>query len=467
MLTPKKMGLIIVVVLALFIGIFKPFANLTPQGHEILAVVFVTLGLWIFRDSTLAYFAGGAILLGGSLAFKLPLATVVSGYTSSGIWVLIPALFFGFALVKTGLGKRIAYFVLKTFEPTYSSVILSWVIIGVALSALTPSITVRLSIVMPIAINLVEACRLPDRSRGSALICLVAWASALLPGTGWLTGSLWGPFMMGFFPAEVKPLVTFGSWFEYMSVPWLLITIFFVILIYVFLKPKEELAISKDTFKEQYAGLGKMSRQEIITGVILTATLILFTTEKLHHIPTTATALLAFFALMIFGVINFPEISTGVNWDIINFFGAALSLQAIFIKSGITSWVRPMIEPSILSMASSPLLFLLVITIGFWVIRFIDIPWGFSTIALTAPLFIPLHTNFGLHPALVAVAVIAAGNSFFLSYQQPFIMIGDAMSKSRGWSPGHVSLGGGIYAVSVIAAIVISSFYWRAMGLMP
>ncbi|MBF0508517.1 MAG: anion permease, partial [Deltaproteobacteria bacterium] len=149
MLTSKKMGLIIVVILALFIGIFKPFANLTPQGHQILAVVFVTLGLWIFRDSTLAYFAGGAILLGGSLAFNLPLATVVSGYTSSGIWVLIPALFFGFALVKTGLGKRIAYFVLKTFEPTYSSVILSWVIIGVALSALTPSITVRLAIVMP------------------------------------------------------------------------------------------------------------------------------------------------------------------------------------------------------------------------------------------------------------------------------------------------------------------------------
>ncbi|MBF0508516.1 MAG: anion permease, partial [Deltaproteobacteria bacterium] len=131
----------------------------------------------------------------------------------------------------------------------------------------------------PIAINLVEACRLPDRSRGSALICLVAWASALLPGTGWLTGSLWGPFMMGFFPAEVKPLVTFGAWFEYMSVPWLLITLFFVVLIYIFLKPKEELAISKDTFKEQYTALGKMSKHELITGVILTATLIMFTTE--------------------------------------------------------------------------------------------------------------------------------------------------------------------------------------------
>lgn len=463
----RKLGLAAVVLLALCIALFKPFTNLPSQGHYILAVVLVTLGLWIFRDSSLSYFAGGALLLGGSLAFQLPLSTVASGYMSAAVWVLIPALFFGFALAKTGLGKRIAYFVLKMFEPSYPTVILSWFIIGLILSALTPSITVRLAIVMPIAINLVEACKLTDRSRGSALICLVAWGSAVLPGTGWLTGSLWGVFMMGFYPAEIKPLVTFGSWFEYMAVPWFLATILFVGLIYVFLKPKELLSISRDAFKQQYAELGKITKPEIITGLILVVTLILFATEKLHHVSTPAVALLAFFALMACGVISFPEISTGVNWDIINFFGVVISLTAIFVKVGITDWARPLIEPSILAFASTPMLFLVVVTIGFWLIRFLDVPWGFSTIALTAPLFIPLYQNFGLHPALVSVAVIAAGNCFFLAYQQPFIMIGDAMAKSRGWSATQVSLGGAVYAVSVLSAMCISYFYWKAMGLMP
>jgi hypothetical protein len=137
------------------------------------------------------------------------------------------------------------------------------------------------------------------------------------------------------------------------------------------------------------------------------------------------------------------------------------------VKAGITAWLKPIIEPSVLAFAPQPLLLLLVITVGLWLIRFLDVPWGFSTIALTAPLFIPLQEKFGLHPALISVAVIAAGNSFFLSYQQPFIMIGDAMTKGRGWSPTHVSIGGGIYAVAVLAGIVLSSFYWRAMGLMP
>lgn len=463
----RTVGMIVTIVLALFVALFKPFTGLAPLGHYILGVVLLTLGLWIFRAPSLPYFAGGALLLGGGLAFQLPLSTVASGYVSSAVWVLIPALFFGFALAKTGLGRRIAYCVLKTFEPSYSGIVVSWFIIGLILSALTPSITVRLSVMMPIAISVAEACKLAERSRGSALICLVAWGTAVLPGTGWLTGSLWGIFMMGFYPAEMKPLVTFDSWFAYMAVPWFLVTIMFVALLYVIMKPKEPLAIPRDVFREQYVALGKITNQEIITAIILVAALILFATEKLHHLPTAAVALLALVALMIFKIITLPEMSTGANWDIINFFGVVVSLTAIFVKAGISDWARPFIEPSILSLAATPVTFLLVITIGFCLIRFVDVPWGFSTMALTAPLFIPLYQQFGLHPALVSVAVIAAGNCFFLVYQQPFIMIGDAMSKSRGWSGAHVSLGGAVYAVSVIVAILISSFYWRALGLMP
>jgi anion transporter len=405
--------------------------------------------------------------MGGCLAYKVPLSAVAGGYASSAVWVLIPALFFGFALVKSGLGRRIAYYVLSLFQPSYATICLSWFIIGLLLSALTPSITVRLSIVMPIAMSVVEACKIPERSKGSALIGLVAWGTALLPGTAWLTGSLWGIFMMGFYPPEIKSVVTFDSWLAYMAFPWFLITILFLVLVFLALKPKEPLEVSSHTFKKQYEELGKMSSQELLVAVILTSTLILFTTEKWHGISTPAVALLSFMALMLSGIITFQDITTGVNWDIINFFGVVIGLSAIFMNTGISAWLRPVIEPAIVSYASQPIVFLLVITVGFWIIRFVDVPWGFSTIAIAAPVFIPLYKDFGLHPALVSVAVIAAGNSFFLPYQQPFIMMGDAMSKSRGWNSSHVSIAGVMYAISVIAAILLSSFYWRAMGLIP
>jgi di/tricarboxylate transporter len=463
----RMAGIFTAVVLAAIIVLTNPFSGLPAQGNGIIAITLICLALWIFRTGSLPYLAGGAVLLAGGLLYKLPLEVVTKGYTSSAVWVLVPALFFGFALMKTGLGKRVAYFVLKTFEPSYLTICISWFIIGLALSALTPSITVRLAIVMPIAISLVEACKLSDRSKGSALICFVAWGTALLPGIGWQTGSLWGIFMMGFYPQEMKPLATPGAWFQYMAFPWFLITILFLTLVYMVFKPKEPLQLKREAFKNQYQALGRITRNEIICVVILLVALILFSIEKWTGIKTPEAAMMAFAALMLLGIIKLPDISSGVNWDIINFFAVVMSLTAMFAKAGISDWAKPILEPGILSMAGSPLTFLIVGTVVLWAIRFIDIPWGFTTIALLAPAFIPLYHKFGLHPVLVSVSVIAAGNSFFLGYQQPFVVMGETLTQSRGWSGRHVSTAGMLYAVAVIIGILVSSLYWRAMGLMP
>lgn len=455
------------VVCALVVGLTKPLNGLGPQGHYIIAVTLISLALWIFKTDSIPYIAGGVLFLAGCLIFKLPLAAITVGYTSSAIWVLIPALFFGFALLKTGLGKRIAYFVLKTFEPSYLTICVSWFIIGLMLSALTPSITVRFSIVMPIAMSFIEVCKIPERSRGSALICLTAWAAALLPGIGWQTGSLWGIIMPGFYPPQLKALATGDVWFRYMAVPWFTITIIFLVLLYIVFKPKEALQLKREVLAEQYRGLGRITKEEIICGIILVFALILFSTERWTGIKSVETALMALMALIIFGIIKGPDISSGVNWDIINFIAIVMSLTSVFGITGISGWARPLIEPGILSLAVYPLVFLLAITIIFWAIRFIDVPWGYTAIALFSPILVPLYDTFAFHPVLVSVALIAAGNSFFLAYQQPFIMIGESMTKSRGWSGGHVALGGVLYAVAVLIGIFISSFYWRAMGLMP
>ena len=43
----------------------------------------------------------------------------------------------------------------------------------------------------------------------------------------------------------------------------------------------------------------------------------------------------------------------------------------------------------------------------------------------------------------------------------------DTLTKSKGWTGGHVSAAGFLYAVAVIIGIIVSSLYWKAMGLMP
>jgi Na+/H+ antiporter NhaD/arsenite permease-like protein len=320
---------------------------------------------------------------------------------------------------------------------------------------------------MPIAAGFVEICRIPQRSRGSALICLTAWAAALMPGIGWQTGSLWGIIIPGFYPPQIKGLVTSDIWFSYMAVPWFIISVFFLIALYIVFKPKQALQLKREVLREQYHSLGKITRHEIVCGVILICALILFSTERWTGIKSVETALLCFAALIVFDVIKTSDISSGVNWDIIHFIAIAISLTSVFRRRESRTGQGNSIEPGVLSLAVYPRAFMLFIIVVFWMVRFVDVPWGYTTIVFFSPILIPLYEKLGFHPVLVSMAFIAAGNSFFFAYHQPFIVIGDAMTKSRGWSNYHVSLGGILYAVAVIMGLLVSFYYWSAMNLMP
>lgn len=85
---------------------------------------------------------------------------------------------------------------------------------------------------------------------------------------------------MGFYPPEMKVLATPAAWFQYMALPWFIITILFLVMVYIFFKPKEQLQLSHETFKQQHEALGKITRQEITCAIILIFALVLFSTDK-------------------------------------------------------------------------------------------------------------------------------------------------------------------------------------------
>ena len=98
---------------------------------------------------------------------------------------------------KTGLARRVAYRILLLFPPSFAGITLAFMLIGFVLTLGVPSMTVRTAVMVPIALALVQAIKLPLPSRGAALILLGAFEMAVLPGCAVLTGSLWGPFISG------------------------------------------------------------------------------------------------------------------------------------------------------------------------------------------------------------------------------------------------------------------------------
>jgi len=264
---------------------------MAPAGQHVLADAVVMIGMWIIKPVGIPFAISSLFFVAIALINKIPGDKIFVGFTGNALWVLISALFFGYILITTGLGKRLAYLVIsglsRIWQPSYLTLMIAWVIIGVLLSFLTASIAVRVSIVTPIAISFLEACKIEPRSRGAALLLLTAWFCAMLPGSGLLTGALYGPIIQGMFNGEASlhGIIDYASWLEVMLLPITIISVITVMGGYFFFKPKEELQIDSEYFVTQYKALGPLSRKEAIAAVIFAVTFLFYLTASYHHIP--------------------------------------------------------------------------------------------------------------------------------------------------------------------------------------
>jgi anion transporter len=460
-------GISVFIIIAVLIAALKPFApSLSSQGHLILAAVLFTVGLWIFGSRWIPSSVASMVMLVLILCAGVNYAIVFNGYTSRAIWILIPALFFGFALTKTGLGKRLAFLVMRFFKPSYLSLAVSWVIIGLVLSALTPSIAVRIAIVIPIAAATVEIFRIQYGSEGSGFVMLVAWSMAIIPGSGWLTGALWGPTAIGFFESTpgLAGIINFNTWFKAAFLPSELLALLFVLGLFLFMKPQQKLKISSDIYQAEYRALGPMSFREKATLTILLLTFLLLVTAQWHKIPDVAILVGAFALLTVIKVIEVKDIGPAISWDLVLFMGAIMGLGTIFYNTGIASFLSASFSPLLNTLATSPWLLLFVTLIGLFIWRFLDVSQLYATIPFLVPLLPVLFTEHGIHPLVLFMVFIMAGNCFFAAYQQPFVILGQSLAGPANWTPSQLRKAGIIYLVASLVTLGVSIPYWMMIG---
>ena len=446
--------------IAVIIMTLKPFsASLNESAQLMLGGILISLTIWIFKPFNLSYSAGGLFLAFFALAIGLKPAVVFSGFTQSAIWTLIPALFFGFTLQKTGLGKRIALVFIKLFKPSYTTLVFAWVLIGIILSLLTPSSTVRIAIMIPIAVQCCELYKIAKGSKGNSLIILTAFGMAILPGSGWLTGTLWGPIISGMINSS-QELVTFNNWFSVMFVPVLITTTLLIAGSLFALKPKEKL--SKDTID----AIGeKISQQEIIAGIILVTVFIMFLTNSLHGLPDAAVCLAAVFVLFLSGVLEAKDFNIGVNWDLIFFIAIALSFSAIFNDTGISTWLAGIVVPALAPIASNPFLFMFCVMAFVFMWRFFDVALFIPTIAILAPILPSIQAAYQISPLVWLFVFVMAGNSFVMAYQNMWAMMSRSIAGDRTFTNKHLGIYGILYFVACFIALIAAIPMWVKAGL--
>lgn len=457
----------LLVLAAAFVMVFKPFsAGLNDTAQLMIGGILVSLSIWIFKPFNLSYSAGALFLIFVALSAGVRPASVFAGFTQSATWTLISALFFGFTLQKTGLSRRITLMILKTIKPSYISMTMAWVFIGIALSLLTPSATVRVAIMIPLAAQCAELCKLEKGSKGNSLIILTAFGMAIIPGSGWMTGVLWGPIISGMINAvpETQGLVNFNNWFNTLFVPVMITTVLLISGSLLMLKPKEKM--SKDAIEAiREESIPKISRHEIITGVVLITVFAMFLTSGYHGLPDAAVCIAAVFVFFLSGVLETKDFNSGVNWDLIIFMSIALSFSAIFNETELSGWLAEIIVPALAPIAGNPFLFMFGIMVFVYLWRFFDVALFIPTIAILVTILPSVQEAYNISPLIWLFIFVFAGNSFVMAYQNMWAMMSRSLSGERTFTNKHIGTYGLIYIAASFIALLIAVPIWKNAGL--
>ena len=464
---------------AICLVVFRPFrpGGLSEwNGHLLLGGLLIALPLWILRPGGIPRSAAGCLMLGFMLYKFTPFVFALGGFATPAWWALLSGLFYMLVLTRTGINRRIASYILRVFPPTRLGMTLALVAMGFVLSGLVPSAIIRIAILMPITLSLIELLKLEDRSPNAAFLTLLAWTMAVIPGNGWYIGEGWfslGRFTpkdvllsgSGIYPIELTPkmaaTITWGDWAQAMVVPFILLTGLLFLSLFITIRPSRFPSI--ETSGEEFK-LGAMSRDEKISAVILGLSLIGLVISPWVGICPAAVCFAGVLFLFAFGVLRFLDVM-GLNWDLLIFFGAVLCLGMAWWFSGGTKWLEPYVGPLIQSLASNIFVFVVVTLLCLLAIRFIDVNFGLCSAAVLL-FFTPMLVDLGIHPLVVSCLASIAGMFFCLHYMNPMAVMGATLLEDRGWREGQMVKYGVGFVVSALITVVISVFYWKAIGIL-
>lgn len=457
----RTIGAGVGVALAVAVKLQPGIAPLDPIGQSALAIIAMAVAFWVvdaLNVGITAVLALGLLILAG-----VPSNVALSGYATGAFWILVSVLFFGTAMEKTGLARRIAYRILFLFRPSFAGISCAFMVIGFALTLGVPSMTVRTAIMVPIAFALVQAVKLPLPSRGSALIGLGAFEMAVLPGCAVLTGSLWGPFISGLFANAGLTI----SWYEYSRVFTIPTVVWCALLIGVnmlVMRPEASSSMSRDIIRDEMARLGPMKTAELMTAGIIAVAIAAWALQPWHRVPPEAIGMIALAAIFAAGVLVPSDIGTGIPWALAIFLGGMLSLTTVMNTYKINAWLGGYIVPAVQPFVESPWLLVAALSGAVALMRFID-PIGFITIAAFVLSLAAFLDARGVPPLVLTAMVLLPVHVFWFSYQNIWLAMTDGITKKSAYTERDRVLLATAFFSTTLVALWLSVGYWQWMGM--
>ena len=315
--------------------------GITAKSWRLLAIFLGTIVGSIVRPVP----AGAMVFLGVAavaLTGTLTPAQALGGYADPIVWLVLCAFFISRAIVKTGLGRRIALVFIRAIG--HRSIGLAYALIGtdVLLASLVPSNGARAGgVVFPVAKSLSEAYDStpgPTRRRLGAFLMLTIYQCDVIACALFLTGQA-SNTLIAKFAKEVAGIdLSYGRWLAAGVVPGLVALLVVPLILYRLYPPDVQRTPGATRFAAEELGLlGRMSRDERITLLVFVLIAGLWMTTAWHHLNYSVVALVGICVLLLANVLSWDDVITERGaWDVFIWYGGLVQMASALGETGIT-----------------------------------------------------------------------------------------------------------------------------------
>jgi anion transporter len=268
----------------------------------------------------------------------------LSGYATTGVWIVALGMVMAAGMEKSGLSRRVALRMVAMAGSSPKRLYWMVALITLVMTFFIPSLGAKTLLLTPILAQMAYALG-AEKGQSSLVkgLVFVVTITGTMFCIGILTSHAANPITASLLASATNYTVAWADWFRIGMPPALICGLLAVpILQWMWPPDMTDISAGQAYVKDELEKMGPMSKIEVYTLIVFLLTLTLWATDTFHKINSTLVALMCVLAMIAPGpqqIMNWKEAEKKVPWNIFIVYGAGLSMGAVLVSSGAAKWV--------------------------------------------------------------------------------------------------------------------------------
>jgi sodium-dependent dicarboxylate transporter 2/3/5 len=436
---------------------------LTREGKAAIALFFLAATWWVTEVIPIGVTSITIGVVQGLFLIR-PAKAAFTDFMDPSVWFIFGSLLFGMVFTKTGITRRAAYKMLSLVGEQTSMIYMGCFVMTSSLTLIMAHTAVAATVFpLFLAIYALYTDETTPTNFGKGLfmgMAFVAGAGSIVT----LLGAARGAVAIGFFIDITGQPITFFQLTYYMLPVGFLMTLLLWVFFMLYYPPeKKTIPGLRQRVDRLYASLGPVSRNEILSLVIVGGTIAILSLRSfvpaLNAIDKSAFIMLAAVLFFLFQIVSLEDLE-GTSWNIVLLFGGAMSIGFCLWQTGAAEWMAV----HWLGLFNESHWLVFVMGMAVFVMVMTNVIMNVAAIAISMPVALVVSPYVGVAPEVILFAsLVTAG--------MPFLLLVGAAPNAIAYGSKQFTTGeffkAGIPASLLLVAVLTLFVWviWPAMGM--